>query len=202
MTRLFDLLASFFGIVLLSPLFILTSLVILIDSGLPVLYLQERVGYMERKFRLIKFRSMTKGSEAGGLLTVGSRDARVTRVGYFLRRYKLDELPQLFNVLKGDMALVGPRPEVEKYVRLYSKDQKKVLEVRPGITDPASLEYINENEILANYPDPERAYTEQIMPRKLELNLRYLAGRNFLSDLRVILKTISGLGRDSGAKSA
>ena len=154
--RLFDILCSLTGIFLLTPVFILIALAIIVNSGTPVLYFQVRVGKGNKDFKLFKFRTMYSDAEKKGLLTVGGRDPRITPVGYYLRKFKLDELPQLFNVLIGDMSLVGPRPEVRKYVEMYTPLQKQVLNVKPGITDYASLEYINENELLAKSNDPEQ----------------------------------------------
>ena len=150
---------------------------------------------MGKPFLLLKFRTMTNTSADKGLLTVGDRDSRITPVGYFLRKYKLDELPQLINVLIGDMSFVGPRPEVSKYVELYSPEQRKVLDVKPGITDLASIEYMNESELLAKSVDPEKTYIEEIMPHKLGINLRYQANRTLLSDVKVIFKTFGGIFR-------
>jgi lipopolysaccharide/colanic/teichoic acid biosynthesis glycosyltransferase len=177
MIRFFDFLFSLLGLILLLPIFLLIALAIVISSRGGVFYVQERVGKDNRDFLLFKFRTMRKGSEKQGGLTVGARDSRITGLGFFLRKYKLDELPQLMNVLTGDMSLVGPRPELRKYVDLYSEEQKKVLEIRPGITDLASLEFINENALLGASPDPERTYIEEIMPAKLELNRTYLYDR-------------------------
>ncbi len=146
----------------------------IISCGFPVFYLQTRVGLNGKDFKLFKFRTMHKDSDKKGLLTVGGRDPRVTTIGYYLRKYKLDELPQLFNVLFGTMSLVGPRPEVRKYVDLYTKEQQQVLSVKPGITDFASLEYINENDLLAKSSDPEKIYIDEIMPAKLALNSKYI----------------------------
>jgi lipopolysaccharide/colanic/teichoic acid biosynthesis glycosyltransferase len=174
MIRFFDLLFSFLGLIILFPFFLLIGIAILIGSRGGIFYLQTRAGRNSRDFRLIKFRTMRTGSDKLGGLTVGERDPRITGTGAFLRRYKLDELPQLLNVLKGEMSLVGPRPELRKYVDLYSEEQKKVLSIRPGITDMASLKYINENEILGASADPERTYIEEIMPAKLELNREFL----------------------------
>ncbi len=143
-------------------------------------------------FTIYKFRSMTVGSDKQGLLTVGGRDCRITKAGYFIRKYKLDELPQLFNVLKGDMSFVGPRPEVRKYVDMYSKEQRRVLSVRPGITDIASMKYRNENEILAKAENPEQYYIEVIMPDKIAINLEYIDTRTFFRDIRLIFRTIAG----------
>ncbi len=189
--RLFDIFFSFIGLIVLIPLFILISIFIILDSRGGVFYLQKRVGKDNRDFSLLKFRTMRNGSDSGSLLTVGKDDPRITRVGAFLRKYKLDELPQLVNILKGEMSIVGPRPEVRKYVDLYNDRQKKVLTVKPGLTDYASLEYINENEILSKYDDPEKAYIEVIMPEKLELNLNYIKEKSFLTDLRIIFKTLA-----------
>ncbi len=187
--RLFDVLASTVMLVLLSPLLLVLSLAVNFSSKGPVFYMQERIGKNEKLFRIFKFRTMFLDADKKGLLTVGGRDPRVTPVGYFLRKYKLDELPQLFNVMLGEMSLVGPRPEVKRYVEMYSVEQKKVLEVNPGITDYASIEYANENELLGKADDPEKMYVEEIMPAKLKLNLKYLREQSFLVDLKIIFKT-------------
>jgi lipopolysaccharide/colanic/teichoic acid biosynthesis glycosyltransferase len=189
MKRLFDLGFSLLAILLLLPVWLFLALWIVIDDGLPVFYIQKRVGKGNCDFGLFKFRTMFKGSDKKGLLTVG-RDSRITKSGAFLRRFKLDELPQLWNVLKGDMSLVGPRPEVRKYVSLYSAEQMKVLDVAPGITDPVSLEYFDESALLGASTDPEKTYIEEIMPRKLALNLEYLQRRSFFSDLGILWKTV------------
>ncbi|MCD4773445.1 MAG: sugar transferase [Bacteroidales bacterium] len=189
MKRCFDIFFSFTGLLLLSPAFIIISFLIIIDSRGGIFYRQIRVGRNNIDFRLYKFRSMKRGSSKAGLLTVGGKDSRISRVGYFLRKYKLDELPQLLNILKGDMSFVGPRPEVRKYVDLYNENQKKVLDVKPGLTDYASLEYINENEILGKAENPEKFYIEEIMPAKLKLNLKYISEKGFITDLKIILKT-------------
>lgn len=165
---------SGFGLILLSPVFLVVSIWIKIDSSGPVFYRQVRVGKNGYDFKLLKFRSMRVGSDAKGLITIGGRDARITKVGYFIRKYKLDELPQLINVFVGNMSLVGPRPEVRKYVDLYTSEQRKVLSVKPGITDYASIEYVDENEILGKATDPEKIYIEQIMPDKIKYNLKLL----------------------------
>ena len=188
--RLFDISASFFGLLLLSPLFLVVALCVGLTGRGGVFYVQTRVGRYGRDFKLYKFRSMRTGSDAKGLLTVGGKDGRITPVGYFIRKYKIDELPQLFNVLKGDMSLVGPRPEVRKYVALYNSEQMRVLSARPGITDPASIKYINENDLLAQADDPERFYVEKIMPDKLKINLEYMDNRSFFKDLSVIFRTV------------
>ena len=191
--KLFDITASLFGIILLSPVFLLIAVWIKADSKGPVFYRQKRVGKDNSDFELIKFRTMRTGSDKGSLLTVGGRDPRITRSGYYLRKFKLDELPQLFNILSGDMSFVGPRPEVRKYVDLYNDDQRKVLSALPGITDVASIKYRNENELLEQAADPEEYYINSVMPDKLKLNLDYISRRTFLSDMKVILKTFSAI---------
>jgi lipopolysaccharide/colanic/teichoic acid biosynthesis glycosyltransferase len=190
MIRFFDLLISFLSIILLLPVFLLISLCILLDSKGAILFFQLRVGKENRNFSLIKFRTMRIGSEKMGGLTVGKHDQRITGVGRFLRKYKLDELPQLLNVIRGDMSLVGPRPEIRKYVDLYTEDQRRVLGIRPGITDLASLEFINENELLGKSPDPEKTYIEEIMPAKLELNKKFLMDPGLKNYFNIIGKTI------------
>ena len=162
----------------------------IVTSGFPVFYLQRRVGKNGKDFKLFKFRTMQKNADQKGLLTVGGHDPRVTNIGYYLRKYKLDELPQLFNVLFGTMSLVGPRPEVRKYVDLYTNEQREVLLVRPGITDFASLEFINENDLLAKSSNPEQTYINEIMPAKLALNARYIKQQGLLTDFKIILSTI------------
>lgn len=186
-----DILFSFAGIVFLLPFFLIIVLMIIINSGFPVFYFQKRVGRFNKDFKLLKFRTMKKDSDKAGLLTVGGRDPRITSIGYYLRKYKLDELPQLFNVFLGSMSLVGPRPEVRKYVNLYNEEQKQVLNVKPGITDYASLEYFYENDLLAKSANPEKIYVEEIMPAKLELNKKYISEAGVLTDLKVILKTLA-----------
>ncbi|MEG0808472.1 MAG: sugar transferase [Alistipes sp.] len=192
MKRIFDCVASGCGLLALFPVFLLLTLWIKFDSAGPIFYRQLRVGRGNCDFRLLKFRSMRVGSDKHGLITVGGRDSRITRSGYYIRKYKLDELPQLINVLLGDMSLVGPRPEVRKYVDLYTPEQMHVLDVRPGITDVASIKYRNENEILGRVKNPDTYYQQVIMPDKLRLNLQYLQHKTFFSDMRVILKTIFG----------
>lgn len=173
-TRLFDICISFTALVILSPFLLIIALLIAIESKGGALYKQTRVGQENKDFELLKLRTMRVGSDQKGLLTVGDRDPRVTRMGTFIRKYKLDELPQLVNVLLGDMSLVGPRPEVRKYVDLYSEHQKKILQVKPGITDYASLYYIDENELLAHSQNPENTYIQEVMPAKIELNFKYI----------------------------
>lgn len=188
--RLFDIIFSILGLLISLPVFIVLSVWITLDSKGGIFYLQERIGKNFKPFKLYKFRSMYVGSDKKGLLTVGEKDKRITKPGYFIRKYKLDELAQLINVLKGDMSLVGPRPEVKKYVDLYNDEQKKVLSVKPGITDYASIEYYNENEILEKSSNPEKTYIEEIMPHKLQLNLKYISEQSFYTDLKIIFKTL------------
>lgn len=190
MKRLFDIVMSLIGLIFLLPFFFVIAIWILLDSPGGVFYRQSRVGKNGAGFKLWKFRSMRPDSDRQGLLTVGGRDPRITRSGYFLRKYKFDELPQLINVLVGDMSFVGPRPEVRKYVDLYNAEQRKVLDVRPGITDIASLEYFDENELLGKSTDPERTYIEEVMPAKLKLNLQYIDKANLGTDIGMILRTL------------
>lgn len=189
--RLFDIVASFTGIILLLPAFFIIAILIVLDSRGGIFYRQVRVGKNGIDFRLFKFRTMASGSDKKGLLTVGGRDSRITRIGYYLRKYKLDELPQLINVFIGDMSLVGPRPEVRKYVDLYNNEQKKVLLAKPGITDYASIEYSNENELLAKSENPEQTYIDEVMPAKLELNQKYIREQGLLTDIKIIFRTIA-----------
>jgi lipopolysaccharide/colanic/teichoic acid biosynthesis glycosyltransferase len=188
--RFFDILFSSIGLIITLPVFIILAFAISLESRGGIFYKQERIGKNFKPFKLYKFRSMYSGSDKKGLLTVGEKDIRITQTGYFIRKYKLDELAQLINVLKGDMSLVGPRPEVKKYVELYNDEQKKVLLVKPGITDYASIEYFNENKLLENSPNPEKTYIEEIMPHKLSLNLKYIQEQSLLTDVKIILKTI------------
>lgn len=192
--RTFDIVASFMGLVILSPLFLAMAVWIKCDSRGPVFYRQSRVGRGNRDFRLYKFRSMYVDSDKKGLLTVGGHDSRVTKAGYFIRKYKIDELPQLINVLIGDMSFVGPRPEVRRYVNLYTGQQLHVLDVRPGITDRASVKYRNENDLLAKAADPEEYYIKVIMPDKLAINLEYVAHHSLWSDIRIIFSTFAAIG--------
>lgn len=189
MKRLFDILASGLGLVCLSPLFAAVAVWIKLDSRGPVFYRQVRVGKGNKDFRIFKFRSMRPDSDKLGLITVGGRDPRVTWSGYYIRKYKLDELPQLINVFIGDMSLVGPRPEVRKYVDMYSPDQLHVLDVRPGITSLASLRYRNENEVLAKAEDPDKCYIEKVMPDKLAIDLEYVKKANLWNDIKLIFST-------------
>ena len=187
--RLFDIVASGCGLIVLSPLFIVLAIWIKLDSKGPVFYRQVRVGRGNRDFRLYKFRSMRVGADKQGLITVGGRDPRITRSGYFIRKYKLDEFPQLINVFVGDMSLVGPRPEVRKYVDMYTAEQLRVLSVRPGITDLASIRYRNENELLEQAEDPDSYYEQVIMQDKLRINLEYVDNHCFVNDIKLIFMT-------------
>ncbi|MDD4150457.1 MAG: sugar transferase [Bacteroidales bacterium] len=191
MKRVFDIFFSFLGLLALLPLFLTISFLIIIDSKGGVFYRQVRVGKNNKDFKILKFRTMRPNSDKSGLLTVGSKDNRITKIGYFLRKYKLDELPQLINVLIGDMSFVGPRPEVRKYVDMYNQKQLKVLSIRPGITDYASIKYSNENELLSKSDNPEQAYINEIMPAKLTLNLKYIAEANIRTDIKLIFNTIA-----------
>lgn len=188
--RLFDILFSLIGLLVFTIPFIVISILIVIDSRGGIFYKQVRVGKDEKDFYLFKFRSMKSGSDKSGLLTVGDRDNRITRLGYYLRKFKIDELPQLLNVLLGDMSLVGPRPEVRKYVDMYTPEQKNVLAIKPGITDYASIEYRNENERLENIENPEQVYIQEIMPAKLQLNLKYIEEQSLITDLKIIFRTV------------
>lgn len=191
--RAFDLLFVIPGLLLLTPLLAFVSLAVLLDSGLPVFFRQERIGRDGRSFRLWKFRTMVVAADRlGPALTVG-RDARITRIGRLLRATKLDELPQLLNVLRGEMSLVGPRPEVARYVALYDDDQRAVLRLTPGITDPASIAYRHESELLGRSPDPERTYVEHVMKHKIELNLAYARTATLWSDCAVLAQTFLSL---------
>ena len=184
-----DILFSLIGLICLFPFFIFISFFIFITSKGGVFFIQLRVGKNNKDFKLYKFRTMFLNSDNKGLLTVGNNDKRITKLGYYLRKNKLDELPQLINVLNGTMSLVGPRPEVRKYVNLYNSEQKSILDVKPGITDLASIMYYNENEILANSVNPEQTYINEIMPIKLELNKQYINEMSLLTDLKIIFKT-------------
>jgi lipopolysaccharide/colanic/teichoic acid biosynthesis glycosyltransferase len=196
MKRLFDIVASGFGLLVLSPLFILVAVWIKLDSKGPVFYRQVRVGRYNKDFRIFKFRSMCVGSDKGSLVTIGGRDPRVTRSGYFIRKYKIDELPQLINVFIGDMSLVGPRPEVRHYVNYWTPEQMHVLDVRPGITDPASIKFRNENELLEKADDPEKFYIEVIMQEKIELYLHYVKNASLGYDIKLIFQTFCAIIKD------
>ena len=190
MIRFFDFILGLVGLVVLAPIFIMLAIWIKIDSKGPVFYKQVRVGQNGINFGLFKFRSMVVDADKKGLITVGGRDPRITRSGYFIRKYKLDELPQLINVLVGDMSLVGPRPEVRKYVNLYTDEQQKVLSVKPGITDYASIEYMDENEKLWKSSDPEKTYIEDIMHEKIKYNMKYINNKNLFEYFKIIFLTV------------
>ena len=189
MKRLFDIVASGCGLLVLSPVLLVVAIWIKLDSRGPVFYRQVRVGYKNKDFRIFKFRSMRIGADKGSLVTIGGRDPRITRSGYFIRKYKLDELPQLINVFIGDMSLVGPRPEVRHYVDYWTPEQMHVLDVRPGITDPASIKFRNENELMGQAENPEEYYINVIMQEKIKLYLEYVENASFLYDLKLIFKT-------------
>lgn len=189
MKRLFDIVASGCGLIVLSPVFLILAIWIKLDSPGPVFYRQVRVGRGNRDFRIFKFRSMRVGSDKGSLVTIGGHDPRITRSGYFIRKFKLDEFPQLINVFVGDMSLVGPRPEVRHYVDYWTPEQMHVLNVRPGITDPASIKFRNENELMEQAEDPEKYYIEVIMQEKIKLYLEYVQHHSFLGDIGLIFKT-------------
>ena len=190
MKRCLDIMCSLVGLILLAPVFIVFSIIIVWDSKGGVFYRQIRVGKNNKDFYLLKFRTMFTGADQKGLLTIGEKDSRITRIGYFLRKYKLDELPQLFNVLKGEMSIVGPRPEVRKYVDLYNEEQLTVLSVKPGITDYSSIEYIDESKLLSQFDNSEEVYIKEIMPAKLQLNRKYIRENNLWIDLKILVKTI------------
>lgn len=196
MKRFFDIVASALGLIVLSPLLLVVAIWVKLDSEGPVFFRQVRVGRYNKDFRIFKFRSMRVGSDKGSQVTIGGRDPRVTRSGYFIRKFKIDELPQLINVLVGDMSLVGPRPEVRHYVDYWTPEQMRVLDVRPGITDPASIRFRNENELLAKAKNPEKYYVEVIMPQKIKLYLEYVNQASFWYDLKLILQTFKVIIRE------
>lgn len=189
MKRAFDIIASGLGLIVLSPLFLVLAIWIKLDSKGPVFYRQVRVGFKNKDFRIFKFRSMRVGADKGSLVTIGGHDPRVTKSGFFIRKFKFDELPQLINVFLGDMSLVGPRPEVRHYVDYWTPEQMHVLDVRPGITDPASIKFRNENELMEKAEDPEKYYIEVIMQEKIKLYLEYVEKHSFLYDIGLIFKT-------------
>ena len=191
MIRLFDILFSTIGLLILSPLFLIIYIIIIIESKGGGFYSQTRVGKNGIPFAIYKFRSMRTDADKHGLITVGGRDPRITRIGYYIRKYKIDELPQLWNVLVGDMSLVGPRPEVQKYVDLYTDEQRKVLSVRPGITDYASIEYVDENILLAKSDDPDKTYIEVVMPAKIKLNMKYINNKSLKEYFKIIFLTLA-----------
>ena len=189
MKRIFDIVASGFGLLVMSPVFLILAIWIKLDSKGPVFYRQVRVGRKNRDFRIFKFRSMRVGADKMGLITVGGHDPRVTRSGYFIRKYKLDEFPQLINVFIGDMSLGGPRPEVRKYVDLYTSEQMQVLDVRPGVTSLASIRYRNENELLEKVEDSDQYYINVVMQDKLAIDLEYIRNVSFGYDIRLVFQT-------------
>lgn len=200
--RVFDTAVAGLGLVISSPVLLVAAVAIRLDSPGPVIFRQKRVGLNGAPFEILKFRTMRVDAErVGAQLTVGA-DPRITKVGAFLRAWKIDELPQLANVVKGEMALVGPRPEVPRYVELYTPEQRRVLSVRPGITDPASIEFRNESELMAEQPDPELYYREVIMPRKVQLNLDYLARRSLGTDLGILFATAKAVLLGRGGEGA
>lgn len=188
--RIFDITFSILGLLVISPALILIAIIIKIDSQGPILYIQDRVGIFNTDFKIYKFRTMYIESDKLGDLTLGDEDARVTKVGYYLRKYKLDELPQLINVLIGNMSFVGPRPEIRKYVNYYSQEDMEILNIKPGITGYASMKYVNEAEILENSENPEKVYIEEIMPDKIKINKLYIKNNNIFIDFKIIIKTI------------
>lgn len=187
--RIFDIILSLFGLIILLPFMLIIAVFIKFDSKGPIFFRQVRVTKGGKEFKIFKYRTMKVGSDKYSQITVG-KDGRITKIGSFLRKYKLDEIPQLINVLIGDMSLVGPRPEVPKYVALYTDEQKEILRVRAGITDYASIEFSDENNLLALEEDSEKAYIEKIMPKKIELNKKYLSEISILTDIKIILLTI------------
>lgn len=193
MKRLFDIVASGLGLLFLAPILIIVAIWIKIDSEGPVFFRQLRVGRNNKDFRIYKFRSMRVGADKGSQVTVGGHDPRITKSGYFIRKTKIDELPQLINVFIGDMSLVGPRPEVRHYVNYWTPEQMHVLDVRPGITDPASIRYRNENELLEKAEDPEKHYIEVIMQDKIKLYLDYVEKHGFWYDIKLIFQTFKAI---------
>ncbi|MDX1651677.1 MAG: sugar transferase [Brumimicrobium sp.] len=190
MKRIFDIVFASIVLLLFLPFGIIISLLIFLTSRGGVFYTQERIGKNGKPFKLLKFRTMRKDADKSGKLTVGMRDSRITKIGYFLRKYKLDEFPQFINVLKGNMSVVGPRPEVKEYTDLYSDEQRKVLNVKPGITDYASLEYYDENRLLGESDNPRETYIREIMPAKIELNQKYIKNPTLRNDLKIIWLTV------------
>ena len=188
--RLLDIVLSLLGLIFLLPIFVILAVWIKFDSQGSIFFRQIRVGKDGRDFRIYKFRTMIVNAEKMGIITIGERDPRITHSGYFLRKYKLDELPQPINVLNGEMSFVGPRPEVRKYVEMYNQEQLKILTVKPGITDYASIEYINEDEILGKSLDPERTYIEEIMPQKIKYNMKYINNKTVIEYFKIIFLTI------------
>ena len=190
MKRLFDIFTSLGGLIFILPLFIIIGLIIKEEDGGPIFYRGLRIGKHGKPFRILKFRTMIVNAEKVGGPSTADDDSRITKTGKFLRKYKLDELPQLFNVLKGEMSFVGPRPEVQHYVDMFTEEEKSILSVRPGITDWASLWNQDEGAVLAGSVDPEKTYMEEIRPTKLKLQLKYVKANSFRGDMSIIYKTI------------
>ncbi|MCC6690503.1 MAG: sugar transferase [Bacteroidia bacterium] len=188
--RLFDIIFSLIAIILFFPICVIVALWIVLDTKGGVFYIQKRVGRDNKDFGMLKFRTMYANADKQGLLTIGTKDKRITPAGYFLRKYKIDELPQLLNVLIGQMSVVGPRPEVRKYVEMYTQQQLTVLSIKPGITDYASIVYVNENELLSSQQNPDEFYVKEVMPAKLNMNLYYIKNRNIFIDLKIIFRTV------------
>ena len=188
--RLLDIMLSLLGLLFLLPIMVILAVWIKFDSQGSIFFRQIRVGKDGKDFRIYKFRTMIVNAEKMGIITIGERDPRITNSGYFLRKYKLDELPQLINVLKGEMSFVGPRPEVRKYVEMYNQEQLKILTVKPGITDYASIEYINEDEILGKSLNPEKTYIEEIMPQKIKYNMKYINNKTVIEYFKIVFLTI------------
>jgi lipopolysaccharide/colanic/teichoic acid biosynthesis glycosyltransferase len=195
MKRILDIVFSCIILLLFLPFGLTIALFIVLESKGGVFYLQQRVGRYGKEFWIYKFRTMSKNADSAGKLTVGMRDPRITTIGYFLRKFKLDEFPQFLNVLKGEMSVVGPRPEVKEYVELYTVEQRDILNVRPGITDLASLEYFEENELLGRSSDPQKTYIEEIMPAKIQLNKKYSENPSLLHDVKIIWATFKRIIR-------
>ena len=193
--RFFDFTASLFGLALLFPIFFVIAILIKVSDGGKVFFRQTRVGQNGKLFKIYKFRTMVEGAERMGAQVTKEDDPRITKIGRFLRKYKLDELPQLINVLKGEMSLVGPRPEVPKYIKFFEEDYKKILRLKPGITDFASLEYKDENALLKGAEDPEKVYLKEILPKKIEYYKKYAKEISFATDLKLILKTLMEIFR-------
>jgi lipopolysaccharide/colanic/teichoic acid biosynthesis glycosyltransferase len=188
--RLFDIVFSIIGLIILSPLFLIVGFLIKLEDGGPIFYRGIRIGKDGKPFRIFKFRTMIPDAEKRGIYSTADDDPRITRIGRVLRKYKIDELPQLINVLKGEMSFVGPRPEVPYYVEKFTEEERKILSVRPGITDWASLWDVDEGAILAGSPDPDKAYEELIRPTKIRLQLKYVREHSFFTDIKIIILTL------------
>ena len=189
--RLFDIVLSFTVLLVLLPVFVVIVVLIVLSDGFPVLYKQQRIGLNQKAFWLFKCRTMVKNADKLGKITIGKKDPRVTTIGHLLRKTKFDEFPQLLNILRGEMSIVGPRPEVEEYVNLYKVEQQKVLSVKPGLTDYASIEYSNESELLGSSVNPHETYINVVMPAKLSLNLKYIEEKGIITDLKIIFRTMA-----------